>query len=124
MQHLPKHALFLGRAVKEHFDCCERPLPEQFNVLLCLLDGAERRQRLQAKLNAGPLMKFDLPADVHWVPADQVVAADREEHNRHFRSLRRAIDFVMHELNIPSRANAWITSAGGSLAIEQIERLQ
>jgi hypothetical protein len=34
MQHLPKQALFLGRALRTRFDCTQQPLPDQFNVLL------------------------------------------------------------------------------------------
>lgn len=34
------------------FDCLQQPLPDRIKVLLCLVDGAERRQRLQAKLNS------------------------------------------------------------------------
>ena len=33
------------------FDFPREPLPETLNVLLCLIDGAERRLELQAKLN-------------------------------------------------------------------------
>jgi hypothetical protein len=32
-------------------DCPLEPLPAQLEVLLCLLEGAERRQQLQAKLD-------------------------------------------------------------------------
>ena len=51
MQHLPNQALFLGRAVKECLDCCSlQPLPDELNILLEMLDGAERgdvsKQRL------------------------------------------------------------------------------
>ena len=51
MQPLPKQALFLGRALRERFDCCQQPLPEELNVLLSFLDGAERRRGIQATLN-------------------------------------------------------------------------
>ena len=124
MQRLPKPALFLGKALQAKFDCSQQPLPDQFNVLLCLLDGVERRRRLQAKLNAGQ-MKFDVPADVHWMPADQVAQtrADGRPHERHFDTLRMAIDFVLHELPIAARANVWLTTADGNLTMEQIERL-
>ena len=124
MQRLPKPALFLGKALQAKFDCSQQPLPDQFNVLLCLLDGVERRRRLQAKLNAGQ-MKFDVPADVHWMPADQVAQtrADGPPHERHFDTLRTAIDFVLHELPIAARANVWLTTADGNLTMEQIERL-
>ena len=33
------------------FDCPREPLPENLNVLLCLIEGADRRRKLQAKLN-------------------------------------------------------------------------
>jgi hypothetical protein len=50
MQHLPKQALFLGRALKECLDCSLQPLPHELNILLEMLDGAERgdvsKQRL------------------------------------------------------------------------------
>jgi hypothetical protein len=45
-------------------------------------------------------------------------------HERHFQSLRPAIDFVMHELTIADRANVVITTEDDNLAIEQIEKLQ
>jgi hypothetical protein len=96
------------------------------NVLLCFLDGAERRRRIQAALNAKQRVKLDLPADVHWMPADEVPEArpDWRGHERHFQSLRSAVDFVMDELSIADRANLRITTADGNLAIEQIEKLQ
>ena len=31
---------------------CHKELPKEFDVLLCLLDGAERRLQLQAQINA------------------------------------------------------------------------
>jgi len=61
MEHLPKQALFLGRALRARFDCTQQPLPDQFNVLLCRLDGAEQRRRVQARCNVKPIMKLDLP---------------------------------------------------------------
>ena len=54
MQHLPKQALFLGRALKECLDCSLQPLPDELNILLEMLDGAERRRRIQATLNTRP----------------------------------------------------------------------
>ena len=125
MQHLPKRAVFLGRALQARFDCPQQPLPDELNVLLCFLDGAERRRRLQAALNAKQRVKLDLPADVHWMPADEVREArpDWGGHERHFESLRRAVDFVMQELTIAGRANVWITTEDGNLTIEQIEKL-
>jgi hypothetical protein len=126
MQHLPKQAVFLGPALKACLDCPQQPLPDELNVLLCFLDGAERRRRIQAALNAKQRVKLDLPADVHWMPADEVPEArpDWRGHERHFQSLRSAVDFVMDELSIADRANLRITTADGNLAIEQIEKLQ
>ena len=43
--------LFTGQDRCPEFDPCHEPLPEKLNVLLCLIDGAERRHKLQAKLN-------------------------------------------------------------------------
>jgi hypothetical protein len=76
--------------------------------------------------NAKQRVKLDLPADVHWMPADEVREArpDWRGHERHFQSLRRAVDFVMHELTIADRANVMITTEDDNLAIEQIEKLQ
>ena len=42
--------LFIAEQRRE-VDCPQEPLPEKFKVLLCLMDGAERRRRIQAKLN-------------------------------------------------------------------------
>jgi hypothetical protein len=72
MRHLPKQALFLGRALRAQFDCTQQPLPNHMSVLLCLLDGSDRRHRLQATLGTRQTVKLDLPADLHWKPADQV----------------------------------------------------
>ena len=125
MQHLPKQAVFLGRALQARFDCSQQSLPDELNVLLWFLDGAERRQRIQATLSASQRMKLDLPADVHWMPADEVREARPgwRGHERHFQSLRRAVDFVAHELTIADRANVMITTEDDNLAIEQIEKL-
>jgi len=119
MQHLPKQAVFLGRALQARFDCPQQPLPDELNVLLCFLDGAERRRRVQAALNAKQRVKLDLPADVHWMPADEVREARPgwRGHERHFQSLRSAVDFVMHELTIADRANVMITTENDNLAI-------
>ena len=43
---------------------------------------------------------------------------------RHFESLRQAIEFVMQGLTIADRANVWIATEDGNLMIEQIEQLQ
>jgi hypothetical protein len=48
----PNQVLILGSRGWEEFDCLQQPLPDRIKVLLCLVDGAERRQRLQAKLNS------------------------------------------------------------------------
>jgi hypothetical protein len=44
-------ALFIGQRQSPELDCLQETLPERFKVLLCLLDGAERRRQIQAKLN-------------------------------------------------------------------------
>jgi hypothetical protein len=44
--------LFIAQQRSREFDCPQEPLPEKFNVLLCLIDGAERRRHIQARLNA------------------------------------------------------------------------
>jgi hypothetical protein len=111
------------------FSCPEETLPNKLKVLLCLLEGAERRQRVQAKLKPSDprqRVKLDLPADVHWVPADEVPDArpDWSGNQRHFESVRKAIDFVTQRLTIADRANVWITTEDGNLTIEQIEKLQ
>jgi hypothetical protein len=126
MQQLPKQAVFLGRDLQARFDCSQKPLPDELNVLLWFLDGAERRRHIQATLNAKQRVKLDLPADVHWMPADEAREAtpDWRGHERHFQSLRRAVDFVMHELTIADRANVMIATEDDNLAIEQIEKLQ
>ena len=43
--------LFIGQYRCPEFDCSQEALPEQLKILLCLLDGAERRRQIQAKLN-------------------------------------------------------------------------
>ena len=43
--------LFKGQHLCPEFDCPEGLLPDKLQILLCLLDGAERRRQLQAKLN-------------------------------------------------------------------------
>ena len=45
-----REVLFTGQDRCPEFDPCQ-PLPEKLHVLLCLIDVAERRQKLQAKLN-------------------------------------------------------------------------
>jgi hypothetical protein len=129
MPYLPNKAPIPRQALRAHFDCPQRTLPNKLNALLGRLEGVERRQRVQAKLkllDAGQRVKLDLPADVHWVPADQVSGAgpDWGGNQRHFESLRKAIEFVMQGLTIADRANVWITTEDGDLTIEQIEKLQ
>ena len=46
-----REVLFSGQDQWPEFDLCQEPLPDELNVLLCLLDGAEKRRELQAKLN-------------------------------------------------------------------------
>jgi hypothetical protein len=48
------------------------------------------------------MINLDLPADVLWVPADQVpeTGAETPPNRRHFGSLRQAICFAMDELTI------------------------
>jgi hypothetical protein len=47
----PERVLFKGQHLCPEFDRPQEPLPDKLEVLLCLLDGAERRKHLQAKLN-------------------------------------------------------------------------
>jgi hypothetical protein len=47
-----REVMFIGQHQCQEFDYSQEPLPEELNVLLCLLDSAERRRHLQAKLNA------------------------------------------------------------------------
>jgi predicted RNA-binding Zn-ribbon protein involved in translation (DUF1610 family) len=46
-----REAHFIGRDQCPEFNCPQEPLPESFEILLCLMDGADRRRHLQAKLN-------------------------------------------------------------------------
>jgi hypothetical protein len=66
------------------------------------------------------------PLTCIWVPADQVSDAgpDWRGNQRHFESVRKAIEFVTQGLTIADRANMWITTEDGNLTIEQIEKLQ
>jgi hypothetical protein len=43
--------LFTGQHLCPEFDC-PRELPDQLKILLCLVDGADWRRHLQAKLNS------------------------------------------------------------------------
>ena len=48
---IPAHeVLFIGQDRCPEFDC-PQTLPEELSILLCLLDGAERRMELQVKIN-------------------------------------------------------------------------
>ena len=127
MPHLPSQVpLFLGKALRAKFDCSEQPLPADLELLLCCLDGAERRRRIQTRLKiSGQKQNLDRPADVHWLPADQVPETGPEwrGNQRHFESLRKAVEFVTQELTIADRANVWITNEDGDLSIEQIEKM-
>jgi hypothetical protein len=71
------------------------------------------------------MIKLDLPADVFWIPADQIpeTGPDRTGNHRHFETLREAVRFAMEELTIADRANIWITTENGNLTIEQIEQV-
>ena len=42
---------FTGQHLCPEFECPQGALPDRLQVLLCLVDGAERRQHLQAKLD-------------------------------------------------------------------------
>ena len=42
--------LFTGQHLCPELDHPQGPLPDKLKVLLCLVDGAERRQQLQSKL--------------------------------------------------------------------------
>jgi hypothetical protein len=44
-----REVLFIGQHQCQEFDYSQEPLPGELKVLLCLLDGAERRRHLQAK---------------------------------------------------------------------------
>jgi hypothetical protein len=47
----PDRVLFTGRHLCPELYCPKGPLPNKHEVLLCLLDGAERRRHLQVRLN-------------------------------------------------------------------------
>jgi hypothetical protein len=48
---VPERVLFTGQHLCPEFDCPQGPLPDKLQVLLCLVEGDERRRHLQAKLN-------------------------------------------------------------------------
>jgi len=65
----PNQVLVLGSRGWKEFDCLQQPLPDTIKVLLCLVDGAERRQHLQAKLNSlrpNPELRSSQPSQ--WPP--------------------------------------------------------
>lgn len=43
MRILAGGRVFIGQRQSSELDCAQETLPERFKVLLCLLDGAERR---------------------------------------------------------------------------------
>ena len=51
MRILAGGRLFIRQRQSSELDCAQDTLPERFKVLLCLLDRAERRKQIQAKLN-------------------------------------------------------------------------
>jgi hypothetical protein len=59
---IPAHEmLFIGQDRCPEFDCAQT-LPKELSILLCLLDGAERRLQLQAKICAGKVrLPFSVP---------------------------------------------------------------
>ncbi len=63
----PNQVLVLGKRGWEEFDCLQQPLPKRIKVLLCLIDGAERRRHLQAKLNTlrpNPKLRSSQPSTI------------------------------------------------------------
>jgi hypothetical protein len=50
MPYLPNQAPIPRHLLRAHFECPSQTLPNHLKALLSLLDGAERRQRVQAKL--------------------------------------------------------------------------
>ncbi len=46
MRNLDRAPLVLGSLPKPDFDCSAEPLPDNMRVLLWVIDGSERRQRL------------------------------------------------------------------------------
>ena len=51
MRILAGGRVFIRQRQRPETDCAQETLPERFKVLLCLLDGADRRRQIQAKLN-------------------------------------------------------------------------
>ena len=54
MRILAGGRVLLAGQYQSQFHGPQDALPEQFKILLCLLDGAERRRQIQAKLNRTP----------------------------------------------------------------------
>lgn len=52
MRNPAREGLFIGQDRCPEFGSSQEPLPKELNMLLCLLDGAERRRQLQAKISA------------------------------------------------------------------------
>lgn len=50
MPILNRDRVFTGQHLCPEFDC-PHELPDHLKILLCLVDGADRRRHLQAKLN-------------------------------------------------------------------------
>ena len=46
--------MFTGQRLCPEFDCPPGPLPADLQILLCLLDGADRRRQLQGTINREP----------------------------------------------------------------------
>jgi hypothetical protein len=55
-----REVLFMGQHRCPEFDH-RQELPERWKILLCLLDGAERRQQIQAKINASAVSDLSDP---------------------------------------------------------------
>jgi hypothetical protein len=71
MPHLPRQgALLLAEGLRAKFDCSRQPLPANLEILLCCLDGAERRRRIETRLKVlGREQSFDRPERANGVPA-------------------------------------------------------
>jgi hypothetical protein len=52
-----REVLFSGQDRCPEFDCSQEPLPKELDVLLCLLEGAERRREIRAKLDGLPSLE-------------------------------------------------------------------
>ena len=54
MRILAGGRVFIGQLQSSELNCPQETVPERLKVLLCLLEGAERRRQIQAKLNVLP----------------------------------------------------------------------